>query len=55
MESILLTLSMIAMFLLRVGIPVILLIALGMVVDRWQRHRNTESQAKMTEHHKPLH
>lgn len=55
MENVLLTLSVIALFLVRVGIPVILLIALGMVIDRWQKHRNVEVQRTMTEHHKPVH
>ncbi|MBI5928653.1 MAG: hypothetical protein HY862_05050 [Chloroflexi bacterium] len=55
MESVLLTLSVIVLFLVRVGIPVVLLIALGMVIDRWQKHRNVNVQRNMTEHHKPVH
>lgn len=54
MESVLLTLSVVALFLLRVGVPVTLLIALGMVIDRWQKHRNVEVQRNV-EHHKPVH
>ena len=55
MESVLLTLSVVALFLVRGGIPVVLLITLGMVIDRWQKHRNIEIQRGMTEHHNPVH
>lgn len=54
MESVLLTLGVVAVFLVRVGIPVILLIALGMVIDRWQKHRNVEVQRNI-ENQKPVH
>lgn len=33
------------LFILRVGLPVILLVLLGMVVDRWQKRRNDQLRA----------
>jgi hypothetical protein len=39
MDQLLLTISVVALFLLRIGLPVIVLIAVGVVIDRWQTHR----------------
>ena len=39
MEQLLLTLSIAILFLLRLGVPVIVLITLGVVIDRWQSKR----------------
>lgn len=50
MESVLLTLSVIALFLMRVGIPVVLLITVGMLVERWQRHREAEVKQYLQSH-----
>lgn len=50
MDSILLTLSVIALFLLRVGVPVVLLITVGMLVERWQRHREAEVKQYLATH-----
>lgn len=44
MESLLIILSVIALFVLRIGVPVILLIAGGMIIERWQRHRELQIQ-----------
>lgn len=52
MESILLVLSVVALFLVRVGIPVILLIVLGIVIERWQRSRENEIQHYLAKHPK---
>jgi hypothetical protein len=35
-------LAVIGLFLLRVGLPIVLLIALGLLIDRWQNKRNAE-------------
>jgi hypothetical protein len=35
-------LAVIGLFLLRVGLPIVLLIALGLLIDRWQTKRNAE-------------
>lgn len=40
MENIVMIISVAALFLLRIGIPVILLVALGILIDRWQSHRD---------------
>ena len=39
MESIGLTVSVLILFLIRIGIPVLLLIILGTLIDRWQTAR----------------
>ena len=50
MDGLLLTLSVIGLFLLRVGVPVVLLIVVGMLVERWQRHREAEVKQYMATH-----
>ncbi len=40
MDDILMTLTIAALFLIRIGIPVALLVAVGVLVDRWQRSHN---------------
>lgn len=50
MEQLLLTLSVAVLFLVRIGIPVIVLIALGVVVDHWQSKREQKIQQSS---HKP--
>ena len=40
MDQLLLTISIVALFLLRIGVPVIILITIGVVIDRWQSHRD---------------
>jgi hypothetical protein len=42
MQDIQLILGVALMFLLRIGIPVLLLITLGAVIDRWQTARENE-------------
>lgn len=44
MEQVLLTISIAALFLLRIGVPVIILITLGVVVDHWQANREPKVQ-----------
>ncbi len=39
MESISLTVTVLVMFLIRIGIPILLLIILGTLIDRWQTAR----------------
>lgn len=50
MEQLLLTISIAALFLLRIGVPVIILITLGVVVDHWQANREPKVQDSS---HKP--
>lgn len=40
MEGFLLTLSVALMFFLRIGIPVLVLIVLGTIIDHWQSQRD---------------
>ena len=40
MDQLLLTISIAALFLLRIGVPVIVLISVGVGIDRWQSHRD---------------
>lgn len=42
MEAIL---SVAALFILRVGLPIVLLVLLGVVVDRWQKRRDDQLKA----------
>lgn len=39
MAEIGLTLSVIVLFIIRIGIPVIVLVTLGILIDRWQSKR----------------
>lgn len=50
MEQLLFTLSIAALFLLRIGVPVIVLITVGVVIDRWQSHRDQHIKATSNKH-----
>ena len=50
MEQLLLTLSIAALFLLRLGVPVIVLITLGVVIDRWQSKREQKVEQRFHKH-----
>jgi len=50
MEQILLTLSIVALFLLRLGVPVIVLVSLGIIIDRWQSKRERNLQQSTHKH-----
>jgi hypothetical protein len=39
MDGVLEVLSVVGLFMLRIGVPVLLLVALGIVIDRWQSRR----------------
>lgn len=39
-----LVVSVVFLFVIRIGIPVILLIALGTFIDRWQRQRHEQQK-----------
>jgi hypothetical protein len=39
MDGVLAILSVVGLFLLRIGVPVLLLVALGILIDRWQTRR----------------
>ena len=41
MEQLLTILAVAALFLIRIGVPVIVLISLGMLINRWQSKRDT--------------
>ncbi|KAB2902879.1 MAG: hypothetical protein F9K27_15475 [Anaerolineae bacterium] len=47
MSEILVVLSVVGLFLLRVGIPVVLLVGLGILIDRWQTKREAEARKMM--------
>jgi hypothetical protein len=40
MDGVLAVLSVIGLFMLRIGVPVLLLVALGILIDRWQTRRD---------------
>lgn len=46
MNDLLTILSVTALFLLRIGVPVILLVALGLLIDRWQSKRESEVEPR---------
>ncbi len=50
MEQLLLTLSVAALFLIRIGIPVIVLITVGVLVDHWQSKREKDAQQTTHKH-----
>ncbi len=50
MEQLLLTLSIAVLFLLRLGVPMIVLITLGVIIDRWQSRREHKGQEAFHKH-----
>lgn len=42
MNDLMLIIEVTILFFIRIGIPVLLLIVLGVVIDRWQAHREAE-------------
>jgi hypothetical protein len=42
MEELLATVGVVALFLLRVGVPVLVLVGIGILIDRWQSSREKE-------------
>lgn len=50
MEQLLLTLSVIVLFLVRIGVPVIILISLGAIIERWQNKREQNIQSPTHKH-----
>jgi hypothetical protein len=46
MNEILGILGVAGLFILRVGLPVILLVGLGLLIDRWQTRRETDALAR---------
>ena len=50
MEQLLTILSVAALFLVRIGVPVLILIALGILVDRWQSKREDALRNELSKH-----
>ncbi len=50
MEQILTILAVAVLFLVRIGVPVIILISLGILVDRWQSKRDTALRNELSKH-----
>jgi hypothetical protein len=50
MDDLLMVLSVAGLFLLRIGVPVMLLVGLGLLIDRWQSKRERDIN---TEAHNP--
>ena len=42
MEQLLATVGVVALFLIRVGVPVLVLVGIGILIDRWQSSREKE-------------
>jgi hypothetical protein len=40
MDELMLIVSVATLFVIRIGVPVVLLIGLGIMIDQWQRHHN---------------
>jgi len=49
MNDIIMVMSVVVMFFLRIGIPVIILVGLGILIDRWQRHRDAHIERNFNE------
>jgi hypothetical protein len=43
-------LSVVVLFMVRIGIPILLVVALGILVDRWQSRRDAEAEQYRQEH-----
>jgi hypothetical protein len=50
MEQLLSIVSVAALFFVRIGIPVIVLIILGIVIDRWQATREDAVKREINKH-----
>ncbi len=50
MEQIITILGVAALFLVRIGIPVLALITLGILIDRWQNKRQQEVDREVHKH-----
>lgn len=50
MEQLLSILAVVVLFLVRIGIPVIILISLGLLIDRWQSHREDAVRRELNKH-----
>lgn len=50
MEQILTILGVAALFILRIGVPVIVLIALGVIVNHWQMKREESVRRDINRH-----
>ena len=50
MEQLFTILSVAALFLVRIGVPVLILIALGILVDRWQSKREDALRNELSKH-----
>jgi len=50
MEQLLLTLSVALLFLLRIGVPVLVLLTVGILIDRWQSKREHDAQQTLHKH-----
>jgi hypothetical protein len=50
MEQVLTTLGVALIFLIRIGVPVIILISLGIVIDRWQSRREKALRQEVNKH-----
>ena len=44
MDDFMMTITVAAMFLIRIGLPVALLVLVGVLIDRWQRHQDKGGQ-----------
>ena len=47
MNEILAVLTVIGLFMIRIGIPILLLVGLGLLIDRWQTKRAEELRLQM--------
>jgi hypothetical protein len=50
MEQLLTILAVAALFLVRIGVPVIVLIGLGLIIDHWQSKREESVRREINKH-----
>ena len=46
MENVLMIVSVAVLFIVRIGIPVLVLVSLGLLIDRWQSKRENDIQTQ---------
>ena len=46
-----LVLSVVVMFFVRIGIPLLLLVVLGMIIDRWQKKQHEDAFRQQQRRH----
>jgi hypothetical protein len=51
MEQLLTIIAVAGLFLVRIGVPVLALLTIGLLIERWQSHREQALRQELRQHH----